>query len=108
MYRVKILPEALQDAETLFRWLSIDSPHAAVKWFQGLQNTLQKLEYMPARFPLSPESEVVGIEIRHCIYRRSYRILFVIDESVDEHKVVRIHHIRHSAREWMALEEFKL
>ena len=101
-YKVEILPGALQDIEDLFRWLSTDSPGTATKWFTGLQETFDKLEYMPARFPLAPESEIVGAEVRHCIYRRNYRVLFMISGQV-----VRIHHVRHSARQWMTEEEFE-
>ena len=102
-YKVEILPGALQDIEDLFRWLSIDSPGTATKWFEGLQAVLNKLEYMPARFPLAPESEIVSIEVRHCIYRRNYRILFAISKDV-----VRIYHVRHATRQWMTSEEFGL
>ncbi|MEO1386711.1 MAG: type II toxin-antitoxin system RelE/ParE family toxin [Cyanobacteria bacterium J06634_6] len=102
-YKVRVLPQALQDVETIFRWLSIDSPATAQKWFQGIQNTLTKLEDMPARFPRAPESDVLGVEIRQLVYQRRYRILFTISASI-----VRIHHIRHSARQWMTEDEFKL
>jgi plasmid stabilization system protein ParE len=100
-YEVKILPGALQDIEAIFRWLSIDSPKTASDWYKGLLEALPKLERMPARFPRAPEGEVLGVEIQHLIYKRNYRILLLVEE-----KIVRIYHVRHSARPWMTKDEF--
>ncbi len=47
---------------------------------------------MPRRHPVAQESEFLGEELRHCVYK-SHRIIFRIEESA---KTVRILHIRHT------------
>jgi plasmid stabilization system protein ParE len=43
---------------------------------------------------VAPESEILGEELRHYIYKL-HRIIFRIEEKA---KIVRIVHVRHSAR----------
>ncbi|HXG64083.1 MAG TPA: type II toxin-antitoxin system RelE/ParE family toxin [Blastocatellia bacterium] len=102
-YRVDISPSALQDAEDAYLWIKRQSPSRAGAWYEGLLEAIFSLENMPARCPLAPESEDIGIAIRQLLYGKKgsmYRILFTIgyDEATGE-DVVRIFRIRHSATE---------
>lgn len=78
-----------------------DSPAAAAAWFDGLFAVIDSLETMPLRCPRAPESQILSIDIRHYIYRKHYRILYTVEGDT-----VRIHHIRHTARQWMTEEDF--
>ena len=101
-YQVRILPDALLDAKAIYQWIGQESPGAAEKWLNGLLAVVDSLERMPFRCPIAPESEVLGMEILQYLYNRNYRVLYTV---VDD--VVRIHHIRHTSRQWMTEEEFK-
>lgn len=95
-YRVDISPSALQDAEDAYLWIKKRAPMRAGAWYEGLLEAIYGLERMPARCPIAPESEDLGLTIRQLLYGR---ILFAIgcDDSTGE-DVVRIFRIRHSAR----------
>ena len=102
LYRVDISPSALQDAEDAYLWIKRRAPGRASAWYEGLLEAINGLERMPARCPVAPESEDLGITIRQLLYGKkgnAYRILFAIgyDDSTGE-DVVRIFRIRHSAR----------
>ena len=95
------MPDALLDVKAIYQWIGQESP-AAEKWLNGLLAVVDSLEQMPLRCSRAPENEVLGMEIRHYLYNRAYRVLYTVND-----KIVRIHHIRHTARQWMTEEEFK-
>ena len=101
VYRVRILPGALQDAKNYYEFIATYSPETAVTWFEGLFEVVDSLSTMPMRCPIAPETALVGLEIRCLGYQKSYRILYSIDEST-----VRIYHIRHTSQEFMDPENF--
>jgi plasmid stabilization system protein ParE len=77
-YRVDISPSALQDAEDAYLWIKLRAPRRAGSWYEGLLDAIYGLEQMPARCPIAPESEDLGITIRQLLYgkkRSVYRIL---------------------------------
>jgi len=108
-YRVDISPSALQDAEDAYLWIKEQSLTRAGVWYEGLLKAIFSLEEMPARCPIAPESEVIGIVIRQLFYGRKnnrYRILFAIGyDDANREDVVRIFRIRHSARPRLTPEE---
>jgi len=63
--------------------------------------TVASLEMMPKRCPIAPESVLLGRELRCLVYRKHYRILYAIEETV-----VRIYHIRHTSQALMSPEDF--
>jgi len=97
VYRVRILPGALQDARNYYEFIADYSPEIAVKWFEGLFEVVNSLSIMPKRCPIAPEADLLGQEIRCLVYQKFYRILYSIDENV-----VRIYHIRHTSQDFMA------
>jgi plasmid stabilization system protein ParE len=100
-YRVRITPTALADAEKFYLWIAQNSPVQAANWFNGLFGAIDTLAFMPRRCPVAPEQEIIGYEIRCLLYKKSYRILYGIEEET-----VIIYQIRHTAQQWMTREEF--
>ena len=101
VYRVSILPGALQDARNYYEFIATYSLETAATWFEGLFEVVDSLSTMPMRCPIAPETALVGLEIRWLGYQKSYRIVYSIDEST-----VRIYHIRHTSQEFMDPENF--
>ena len=97
VYRVRLLPGALQDAKNYYEFIAAYSPETAVKWFDGLFEVINSLSTMPKRCPIAPETDLLGQEVRCLVYQKFYRILYSIDENV-----VRIYHIRHTSQDFMA------
>jgi plasmid stabilization system protein ParE len=82
--------EALGAAEYIAR----NAPLNAARWYDGLETAIHSLRHLPARCAIAPESQYLGAEFRHFIYK-SHRIIFRVDEIA---RVVRVLHIRHGAR----------
>ena len=96
-YRVVFTPRARADAIEAFRWIAEQSPEAAVRWYNGLERAVAKLDRFPERCPvLEEESEQLGLSLRLLVYgrrRRTFRILFSIEE-----KTIYLYYVRHSAQ----------
>ena len=101
VYRVRILPGALQDARNYYEFIAGYSPEIAVKWFEGLFSVVDSLETMPMRCPIAPETALIGQEVRCLVYQKNYRILYTIDGDV-----VRIYHIRHTSQDLISSGDF--
>jgi plasmid stabilization system protein ParE len=85
-------------------WIFQRSPDAAMKWLDGMEQTIAGLAEFPTRCPLAPESDVTGSEIRQQLYGRrqhKYRILFVI-----RGQTVHVLHVRHGARDFLFPSDF--
>ena len=91
-YRVDFSDTAEREIQEAGEWIAASSVEAAERWIDGLLSIVDRLELMPARFPLAPEDEDHPDEIRQVIYGR-YRVLFTIRRD----RVV-ILHVRHGAR----------
>jgi plasmid stabilization system protein ParE len=103
-YRLIIQPPAFADLDEACAWLAERSPAAAAHWLEGLLDAIHTLESNPERCALAPENDYVGYEIRQFLYRRRrtvYRVLFTIQGGA-----VRILHVRHAARQFLAPDEF--
>jgi plasmid stabilization system protein ParE len=97
-YRVETSLSALNDADEAYQWLHRQSPQAAVRWLNGLEETIQTLSNNPQRCSLAPESDEMKEEIRQLLYgkrRNVYRILFRIRGDL-----VTVLYIRHAARRY--------
>ena len=101
VYQIEILASALQDAKNCYEFLAASSPENAGKWIDSLMDAFTSLEVMPKRCPIAPESESIGFEIRCLVYRKRYRILYSINDSI-----VLIYHIRHTSQEIMSAAAF--
>ena len=89
-FPVIIAPSAEADIIKSFIW-GCDrwGIEAAQKWAQSIKrDILSKLSLMPLRYPIAPESEELGLELRQMISGR-YRVLFYIKQNE-----VRVAHVR--------------
>ncbi len=92
-YRVEISPSALADALAAYDYIAIDAPTVAERWYDGLLAMVDSMGEMPRRFAKAREHGLVKGDLRQAIYR-PYRIIFTIEKAT-----VRIHAIRHVARD---------
>lgn len=86
-------------------WIFQRAPDAAMKWLDGMEQTIAELGEFPTRCPLAPESDVVGAEIRQQLYGRrqhKYRILFAVRGGT-----VHVLHVRHGARDFLFPSDFE-
>lgn len=71
-------------------------PILALKWFEGIESAINSLRNFPERCPIAPENYYIKqnskIVIRHLIYKKSSRVVFVIIKNE-----VRILNVKHSA-----------
>lgn len=82
VYNVEITNTAFADLEQAFEWLSQQSESAAERWRESLLTVIESLEQFPERFPIAPETEVVGGNVRQLLHGKRtgvYRILFEIE-----------------------------
>lgn len=93
-YQVAFLPEARLEALAAAEYIARTSPGNAARWYEGLEKVIRRLEVMPRRCALAPESIYLETELRHYVYK-SHRIIFQVD---DDKRTVRILHVRHCAR----------
>ncbi len=75
-------------------YIAFESPQVARDIVVGIQQLIDSLELMPERFSSIPEKiSYKSYQVRHCFYKRSFRIIYVIEKDI-----VRILDIRHSAQ----------
>jgi plasmid stabilization system protein ParE len=104
-FTVVITRTAREQIADAANWIFRRSPDAAMKWLDGIEQTIAELSEFPTRCPLAPESDVVGSEIRQQLYGRrqhKYRILFAIRGDK-----VHVLHVRHGARDFLFPSDFE-
>jgi len=109
-YRVDLTPQAVSDIEEAFHYVDHAAPERAKRWFLGLMDAVYSLEDVPERFPVAPESEDFGKEIRQALYGKRtgvYRIMFRIYKETPGEGVVRVICIRHGARDRLKSEDLE-
>jgi plasmid stabilization system protein ParE len=91
-YKVILHPDAGLDIESSFKWgCRAWAEENAKLWVRKLRRAVRKqLTSLPLACPLAPESEELGISIRHLILERR-RILFTV-----KGRAVTILHVRGS------------
>ena len=76
---------------------------SAERWYAGLARALETLAVFPRGFPLAPESDALGGNVRQMVYGKgssAYRILYrIIEPDSEEQGIVRILHARHAAQQ---------
>jgi plasmid stabilization system protein ParE len=91
-YQVRVLARARQDVEDIVAWIAERSTTGAERWVSRFEEALATLERNPLIAPLAPESEDLGEEVRHLLFRtragRTYRALFLV--VGDEVRVLRV------------------
>jgi plasmid stabilization system protein ParE len=78
-YKVILHSDAESDTESSFKWgCRAWGEENAKLWVQKLRRAITKqLTSLPLACPLAPESEQLGVSIRHLIVGR-YRVLFTV------------------------------
>ena len=78
-YKVILHSDAESDIESSFKWgCRVWGEDNAKLWVRKLRHPIRKhLTSLPLACPLAPESEQLGVSIRHLIVRR-YRVLFTV------------------------------
>ena len=78
-YKVILHPDAELDIESSFKWgCRVWEEEGAKLWVRKLRRAIRKhLTSLPLACPLAPESERLGVSIRHLIVGR-YRVLFTV------------------------------
>jgi toxin ParE1/3/4 len=107
-YRVDLTPQAISDIESAFEYISQEAPTRARGWLIGLMDSVYSLEDMPERFPVAPESQDFGKELRQVFYGRRtgvYRIIFRVYGESPGDGVVRVICVRHGARDRLKPED---
>lgn len=106
-YRVDLAKTAENELEELCLWVVDRAPRQGAAWFNGLERAILSLEQFPKRCRIAPESLDPDQPVRAFNYGRSphvYRVFFTIDETS---KVVRVVHVRRSARRRPATSELE-
>jgi len=83
-------------------------PISAERWLRGLFSAILTLSDMPARCPVTPESDELGVPVRHLIYGKrsaSFRIIFDIQDQAAEGPRVRVLRIWRGARDAVAAQD---
>jgi plasmid stabilization system protein ParE len=109
-YKLFLTAQAKADIEQAFGHLSERSPETAAQWYRLVMREIASLKNMPARCPLAPESETLGVELRQLLHgkkRGIYRIVFRVVEGKGRKKEVHILTIRHGARKPLSDEEMQ-
>ena len=80
-YKVILHSDAESDIESSFKWgCRAWGEENAKQWIQKLRRAIRKqLTSLPLACHLAPESEQLGVSIRHLIIGR-YRVLFTVAE----------------------------
>ena len=101
-YQIEWSTKAELDVDRTLLWFDEQrASAAAAHWLKGLREKVRSLQNNPERCPMAAEAEDVGLPIRELLFgKRSgrYRILFQIEGDI-----VRISHVRHSARDRFGL-----
>ena len=91
-YRVHILQQAALDFEEIIAWLAGRSPQGAARLMASFDDAVERLGRNPYASPVAAESEDLGIEVRHILFRtragRTYRAVFLIEG--DEVRILRV------------------
>jgi plasmid stabilization system protein ParE len=93
-YRVKVTARAAQDLDSIYQFIQAEQSQQAAKWFNGLNEALQSLSFLPHRAPTIREDSA----LRHLLYGSKpnvYRVIYSVD---DTKRTVTILTIRHGAR----------
>lgn len=87
-YKVILHPDAETDINSSYEWgCRVWGEKRAKAWVRELRQAIRsRLTSMPLGCALAPETEELGVPIRHLIVGR-YRILF----TIEKHKVTILH-----------------
>ncbi len=93
-YQIIFRPEARDEALAAADYIaSHGSDHAALGWYEGLEEAIATLAVFPAGYAYAREHGVLpGVELRQLVYK-SHRLIFTIRGNE-----VHVLHVRHVAQ----------
>ncbi|MEJ7590061.1 MAG: type II toxin-antitoxin system RelE/ParE family toxin [Planctomycetaceae bacterium] len=78
-YRVRILPRAREDLDQIVGWIYQRSPEGAARLVSAFEKIQTSLQRSPEAFPVAPEADLLGVELRQAFFRtrkgNTYRII---------------------------------
>ncbi len=98
-YLVEFSARAAHDLEVLYVEKDAAESYAAARWYNGLEEAVDTLEWHPHRCPLAPEARKLKRKLRHLLYGKKphvYRVIYELDEG---RQAVWVLTIRHGARQ---------
>jgi toxin ParE1/3/4 len=93
-YQVDFTDRAKRDLELIYLNINAEHSVAALKWYRNLRSSIDTLENLPARCPITRARN----QLRHLLFGNRPHVYRVIFRMVEEQKRVLILTIRHSAR----------
>ncbi len=102
-FRVEITREAAREVERRYRTIADQSRPAAKRWQANLLKTIDSLKSNPERFPLAPESDWYGRDLREVYFGKrlhTYRVIFVIRDAT-----VYILRVRHGSQDFLGTDD---
>ena len=91
-YSIEIMPQAFNEIETAYRWISNNLGTEYVeRWDQELNEALESLSKFPNRCPIVPRPNPTSTVIRQ-LKVKNYRILFSVGTSIVS--IVAVRHVR--------------
>lgn len=109
-FRVEITPQAFDDLDSIAAYIQEHgSFDIAEKWFNGIINEIFLLKEMPSRCPIAPETQEIGLEIRHLLFgrkNRAYKIYFLIHQDTPASAEVQVPSLKRSQcpYSWMSTD----
>jgi len=93
-YKVIFRPEARDEVLAAADYIaSHGSDHAALRWYEGLEDSIAILSTFPAGYAYAREHGMLpGVELRQMVYK-SHRLIFTIRGNE-----VHVLHVRHAAQ----------
>ncbi len=90
--RIRILPRAVTDLDTIIGWTHARSPQGAASLIAAFEKAQLGLKRSPEAYSQAPESEALGIDLRQVFFRtrrgNTYRMIVLL--SLDEIQNLRI------------------
>ena len=90
-FRLRTTPQAERDIVEAAAFIANDSPERARRWFVGIKSRLREIPQAPLAFPIVPEAQEIGVELRQARFH-SHRIIFRVDAAARVVDVLRVHH----------------
>ena len=91
-YSIEIMPQALNEIETAYRWIANNRGTEYVeRWYEELNEAIESLNNFPNRCPIVPRPNPTSTVIRQ-LKVKNYRILFSVGTSIVN--IVAVRHVR--------------
>ena len=98
-FKIDLTKEAGADIHSIYSNIAQDSPQAAKRWRERIEEIVNSLRRMPHRHALAAESKLCGRELRET-FLGVYRVIYHVHDDT-----VSIVTVRHGARKELSLDE---